>query len=106
MSASFRALVLCVLSLSQADLRAEVSLPRFFGDNMVLQRDMPLPVWGTAAPGEAVTVTLGGQTHSTTAAADGSWHVFLDPVQEYGGPHTLTVKGKNLMTQSYTKLPL
>ena len=52
-------------------------------------------VWGKADPGEAVTVTLGGQTHSTTAAADGSWHVFLDPVQEYGGPHTLTVKGKN-----------
>lgn len=74
---------------------ADVSLNSMFGDHMVLQQGIRNKVWGKAEPGEAVAVTLGGQTHSTTAAADGTWHVMLDPVQDYGGPHTLTVKGRN-----------
>jgi sialate O-acetylesterase len=78
--------------------RADVSLNNMFGDHMVLQQGIKNKVWGKADPGEAVTVMLGSQSKSTTAAADGSWHVFLDPVQEYGGPHTLTVKGKNTVT--------
>ena len=81
-----------------AAARADVSLNNMFGDHMVLQQGIKNKVWGKADPGEAVTVTLGGQTQSTTAGADGTWHVFLDPVQEYGGPHTLTVKGKNTVT--------
>jgi len=80
--------------------RADVSLNNMFGDHMVLQQGIKNKVWGKADPGEAVTVTLGSQSHSTTAAADGTWHVFLDPVAEYGGPHTLTVKGKNTVTFS------
>lgn len=75
----------------------DVSVNSMFGDNMVLQQGIRNKVWGKSEPGEAITVTLGGQTHSTTATADGAWHVFLDPVQEYGGPHTLTVKGKNTL---------
>ena len=78
--------------------RADVALNNMFGDHMVLQQGIKNRVWGKADPGEAVTVSLGGQSHSTTAAADGAWHVFLDPVQDYGGPHTLTVKGKNTIT--------
>jgi len=77
---------------------ADVSLNNMFGDHMVLQQGIKNKVWGKADPGEAVTVTLGGKTQSTTAGADGAWHVFLDPVQEYGGPHTLTVTGKNTVT--------
>jgi len=78
--------------------QAEVSLNNMFGDHMVLQQGIRNRVWGKAAPGEAVTVTLGGQSHSTTAGADGSWQVHLDPVQEHGGPHTLTVKGSNTIS--------
>ncbi|MFM8709264.1 MAG: sialate O-acetylesterase, partial [Planctomycetia bacterium] len=88
------------LSLSGTVAHADVALNNMFGDHMVLQQGIRNKVWGKADPGEAVTVTLGGQTHSTTAGADGSWHLLLDPVQEYGGPHTLTVKGKNTVTFS------
>ena len=94
---------LCMLILLVAfasPAAADVSLNNMFGDHMVLQQGIKNKVWGKADPGEQVTVTLGGQTHSTTAAADGTWHVFLDPVKEYGGPHTLTVKGKNTVTFS------
>jgi sialate O-acetylesterase len=94
-SACAAVLIACVLA---SGARAEVSLNNMFGDHMVLQQGIRNRVWGKAAPGEAVTVTFGGQTHATTAAADGSWQVFLDPVSEYGGPHTLTVKGGNTVT--------
>ena len=87
-----------VFTTTAAPARADVSLNNMFGDHMVLQQGIKNKVWGKADPGEAVTVTLASQTHTTTAGADGSWHVFLDPVQEYGGPHTLTVKGKNTVT--------
>ena len=74
---------------------ADVSLNNMFGDHMVLQQGIRNKVWGTAEPGEAVTVTIGQQSHATTADKDGRWHVLLDPITAYGGPHTLTVKGKN-----------
>ena len=90
------ALVALVAACSPAT--ADVSLNNMFGSHMVLQQGIRTKVWGKADPGEAVSVALGGQTHSTTATPDGMWHVFLDPIQEYGGPHTLIVKGKNTVT--------
>jgi sialate O-acetylesterase len=61
---------------------------------MVLQRDQKDRVWGWAAPGEDVTVKIGDQTHTAQAGTDGSWQVVLDPMPA-GGPHTLTIEGKN-----------
>ena len=55
--------------------RADVSLNNMFGDHMVLQQGIKNKVWGKASPGEAVTVTLGGQKHETKAGADGAWQV-------------------------------
>lgn len=93
-----RTCLLILLAAFASSAFADVSLNNMFGDHMVLQQGIKNKVWGKADPGEQVTVTLGGQSHSTTAAADGAWHVFLDAIQEYGGPHTLTVKGKNTVT--------
>ena len=74
---------------------AAVELPSFFSEHMVLQRDLPIPVWGWAAPGEQVTVQLGAQAAAkATAAADGTWKVKL-PASAGGGPFTLVVKGGN-----------
>ncbi|MBS0267292.1 MAG: sialate O-acetylesterase, partial [Planctomycetes bacterium] len=73
---------------------AEVKLPNVFSDHMVLQREQKNKVWGTAAPNEAITVTIEKQSHKVSAAADGKWHVALDPLPA-GGPHTLVVKGTN-----------
>ncbi len=63
-----------------------------FGDHMVLQRDMKVPVWGTALPTENVTVTFNGQSKTAKPSADGKWRVDLDPMA-YGGPFVLKVKG-------------
>ena len=73
---------------------ADVKLPAIVGPNMVLQRDIPVPIWGWADPGEEVTVTFAGQTKTTKAAADGCWAIRLDPLTA-GGPGVLTVAGKN-----------
>ncbi len=73
---------------------ADVKLPTFFSDSMVLQRDKPLPVWGTADAGEEVTVTLGAATAKATADADGKWKVAL-PAQSAGTGLQLSVTGKN-----------
>jgi sialate O-acetylesterase len=74
--------------------RAEVKLHALFTDGAVLQRDLPVPVWGTASGGEDVTVSLAGQTASAKANADGRWSVKLKPLAA-GGPHTLKVEGTN-----------
>ncbi|MBE3109509.1 MAG: sialate O-acetylesterase [Acidobacteria bacterium] len=64
---------------------------------MVLQRDMPVPVWGSAAPGEKVTVKFRDQEKTAVADNDGKWLVKLDPLKA-GGPDKLTVAAANTVT--------
>ena len=56
---------------------AEVKLPGFFTDHMVLQRDMDVPIWGWADPGEKISVSFAGQNKTATADRDGKWTVKL-----------------------------
>ena len=90
--------LLVAAMIPAAPASADVSLNNMFGDHMVLQQGIENKVWGQADPGEAVVVTIGGQKHETKAGADGAWQVKLDPIETYGGPHELTVKGKNTVT--------
>ncbi len=83
-----------VLALLASAPRAEVKLHGLFTDNAVLQQDIAAPIWGTAEPGEAVTVAIAGQKKTATADKDGAWSVKLGPLKA-GGPHELTVAGKN-----------
>jgi len=80
---------LALTSLVQADVKPHV----LFTDGAVLQRDIAVPVWGTADDGEKVTVKFQGQEVSTTAK-DGKWMVKLAALKA-GGPSTLTIEGKN-----------
>jgi len=84
-----------VVVVTMTSVRGDVAINNMFGDHMVLQQGIANRVWGKADPGEQVTVAFAGQSKKTVAAVDGSWEVKLDPVVEYGGPHTLAVKGKN-----------
>ncbi|MDB5351903.1 MAG: hypothetical protein JWN86_3150 [Planctomycetota bacterium] len=85
---------LAVLLAIDSSARADVKVPNLFTSHMVLQRDMKDKVWGWADKGEEVTVSINGQTKTTKAGDDGKWSVMLDPMPA-GGPHTLTIKGKN-----------
>lgn len=81
-----------------ASLHADVKLPAIFGDHMVLQEGKTLPVWGTADPNEAVTVTVGASSGKATADASGKWRVDLAPLTASTTPVTVTVAGKNTIT--------
>jgi sialate O-acetylesterase len=77
---------------------ANVTLPAIFGNHMVLQQELKVPIWGHADPGEKITVTAGNHTASTTAGADGKWRVDLDPFAPDSPPLTVVVAGHNTVT--------
>jgi sialate O-acetylesterase len=77
---------------------AGLSLPQIFGNNMVVQRGRPIPVWGQASPGAEIVVRLGDHQASAKAEPDGRWQLALPPVA-VGGPYTLTLTGDgNVLT--------
>ena len=80
MSFPFRLLSFVLLTLAWS-VRAEVKLPALFADHMVLQRDVAVPVWGTAFPGEDVMVQFAGQKKTARADANGKWLLHLDPLK-------------------------
>ena len=73
---------------------ANVKLPKLVGDNMVLQRDVKIPIWGWAESGEKVTVTFLGLKYQTKTGKDGKWKLELKAVSS-GGPYEMTIEGKN-----------
>ena len=83
------------LLASVATVQADVRLPEVISNNMVLQKDIPLPIWGWADPGEEVSVILGDTNVKSTADGAGKWKVTLPAIKTAGGPHEMTVKGKN-----------
>ena len=94
-----------LLLFTQPIIHAEVTLPRVIGSNMVLQRNMEVPIWGWAAPGEEITIILSAENEgadplfSTTVMvsdAEGNWRTEL-PAMEAGGPYTLRVVGNNTL---------
>ncbi|MEK6234440.1 MAG: sialate O-acetylesterase, partial [Planctomycetales bacterium] len=85
------ALALCLTWSAKAD----VKLGSIFSNDMVLQREIPAPVWGWAPEGEEVAVEFAGQTKTTKAGADGKWMVKLDPLKANAQGQTLTISGKN-----------
>jgi sialate O-acetylesterase len=74
--------------------RCEARLPGIISGHMVLQRDRPIHIWGSSAPGEKVSVALNGASRDTVGNGIGNWSVFLPPAPA-GGPYQLTVAGSN-----------
>jgi sialate O-acetylesterase len=98
MRAILRARFLLVVTATVlcSSARADVVPNPLFTDYAVLQRDKPIPIWGTSDPGEQIRVGLTNDTSTTVrtqATADGRWLVEL-PALPAGGPYTLTIQGK------------
>ena len=89
-------LLTCILLLQlttcPARLMATLALPAIFGNNMVMQRDQPLPIWGRDRAGTTITVTLAGNSATTRTGANGQWMVEMPAMREKG-PHRLQVVG-------------
>jgi len=89
--------LLPAIFLLAAPALAQVQPASVFSDHMVLQRNKPIAVWGTATAGEKVTLTLDTLTATATADQDGRWLAHLD-AHAAGGPFTLQLEGKNKVT--------
>ncbi|MDG2012067.1 MAG: sialate O-acetylesterase [Pirellulaceae bacterium] len=72
---------------------ADIRLPNFFSNHMVLQQKMPIKIWGWANPNELVTVSLAGNTRETKTNSDGKWQIELPAMTASKEPHVLRVNG-------------
>ena len=86
---------LMLMAVCWVTVRAEVTLPDVIGSSMVMQQKQVVPIWGTAEPGEAVTVTFGKTRKTAIADADGKWRVDLGKLTANSTPQTMTIAGKN-----------
>ena len=97
----FTSLIICVFTISLAGaVLADVTVPTMFSDYAVLQRDMLVPVWGTASPGESVTVEFNGQSKTTITDGSGNWMVLLDQMDASSDPGDMVITGNNVITRT------
>lgn len=83
------------ISFTAANSHGDVKLPTILDSHMVLQRDVPLNIWGWADAGEKVTVTMGDEVAKTETSEDGTWKVSLSAQKADGQARTITITGKN-----------
>lgn len=76
---------------------ADITLPALIDHHMVIQRDVPFPVWGWADPGEQVTVQFRNRIYRTEAGSDGRFSIDLES-SPAGGPYEMKLLGRNSIT--------
>lgn len=86
------------LLITACPLMAEISPAPPFRDHAILQRNLPLPVWGRAEPGERILVTFRDQQVGTTTDRDGRWIVCLEPLSASLEPADLVIAGNTTVT--------
>ena len=80
------------------------SVAAVFADNMVLQRGIPVPAWGSAESGQTVTVSFGDQTKTATAGPDRKWMIRLDPMAANAVPQQLAITLPGVTTVVYSNI--
>ena len=90
-------LVVLPMLLAVQSIKAQVKVADVFADNMVLQADKKITVWGTAAMMESVTVALNGVEVTVRAGINEKWQVELPPMK-YGGPFDLNIYADDTLT--------
>lgn len=84
---------------------AEVTLPKVLSSHMVVQRNLPVHMWGLADPNQSVTITFRGQSRATQADRLGQWSVYLTPGAA-GGPFDVTVQGEATVGNTAAPQPI
>ncbi|MCP9761619.1 sialate O-acetylesterase [Lacihabitans soyangensis] len=87
-------LVFLLFFINYLKIDAQIRLPKLISDNMILQRDTPIKIWGWASPKEKVSLTLNKKTFKTIAWESGKWELTL-PAQPSGTGFEIILKGKN-----------
>jgi sialate O-acetylesterase len=97
MKKSYRIGIFLFLYLTAFHTSAEVRLPKLISDGMILQRDIPLKIWGWASPDEIIVLNFNHSDYRASADTNGSWLIELPP-QNAGGPYSMTIKANNTIT--------
>ena len=92
-------LIIFAVLFIQSICYAQVSLPKVFGNHMVLQRGIQIPVWGNATSGAEIVAELGTESITTKADQDGNWKVRF-PVFKAGGPYVLKIYESGKLEES------
>ncbi|RYF81598.1 MAG: sialate O-acetylesterase, partial [Chitinophagaceae bacterium] len=87
-------LILAAVCLASNTGFAQVKLPALIRDSMILQRDVPVNIWGWAGARETVTVSFKGKTYKAIANKQGDWSLKLQATKA-GGPYNITISSKN-----------
>ena len=86
-------LVLLLLMLISIVCKGEVKLPRLIANGMVLQRDVPIQIWGWADPFEKIKIEFNEKSFKTKADKSGNWQLEL-PAFQFGGPYSMKINEK------------
>ena len=78
-------------------IQAQIRLPKLISDNIILQRDQVVKIWGWASPNEKITVLFNKRSFKTTTSQDGKWELSL-PAQSAGTGYQMVLRGKNEIT--------
>jgi sialate O-acetylesterase len=96
-SMSLKTILISLFSMSLMHAYGDIKLPVIFQDNMVLQRDKEIILWGWADPKEQIAVTIQDKKYQAITGNDGRWKIIISP-QQAGGPYDITLHGKNNVT--------
>ncbi|MDR2651998.1 MAG: hypothetical protein LBC68_06740 [Prevotellaceae bacterium] len=77
---------------------SQVKLPKLISDGMVLQRDVPLKIWGWASPNENITISFNGGEYKCSADADGNWQTVISEQKAGNTAYTMTIEASNSIT--------
>jgi len=84
-------------------MHAQLLLPKIIGNDMVLQRNQAVPVWGTARAGTGISVDFHGQEKRTIADSNGNWRISLDKMPASAMPGKMTIRstmGETIVLQN------
>lgn len=84
---------ICMCSF-QFVAKADIELSNLFSDHMVLQREMPIEIWGTGSQGEKISLLFSNKEYASQVDHAGNWSIQLEP-QKSGGPYDILIKGNN-----------
>jgi len=90
----FVALLVFLFSFVHQQSDAQIVLPRLIRDSMVLQRDVPIKIWGWATKNEKIRLSFNNKIYKTITDASGRWNLVL-PATKAGGPYSMTITGSN-----------
>jgi sialate O-acetylesterase len=97
MKTCYKISALIVLFFIAVSAFGQIRLPQLISDGLIVQRDVPIKIWGWAAPNEKISIAFNKANYPTAADENGQWEVQLS-AQKAGGPYTMTLQASNTIT--------